>query len=162
MRLKKQPVLDWIQLGEIEVTGADTRVVIGPFSIEENDDAIWVQTEQTSPVGPWPWSFGILSWETDFGRELGSAKAYTESVGEVIRLGVGRAPRERRGILVYEPRSYNLGWIKKGNSLTLSFSAISGVTSGGGDPSFASSGLAFPVVDGRWKYAATGLLQLEL
>ena len=151
---------DWTRLGEIEVTGADTRVVIGPFSIEEGDDTIWVQTEQTSPVGPWPWSYGILAWETDFGRELGSAKAYTESVGEVVRLGVGRAPRERGGILVYEPRSYNLGWIKKGNSLTLSFSATSGVTAGA---STGGRSVAFPVVGGKWRYASSsGLLQLEV
>lgn len=154
---------NWTQLGKVSVTGADTRVVIGPFSIEENDDTIWVQTKQTSPVGPWPWSFGILSWETNFGRELGSAKAYTESAGEVVRLGVGRAPRERRGILVYEPRSYNLGWIKKGNSLTLSFSAISGVTSGGGASSASGGGIAFPVENGEWLYdAATGLVRLVL
>ena len=151
---------DWTQLGEVSVTGADTRVVIGPFSIKEGDDTIWVQTEQTSPVGPWPWSYGILSWETDFGRELGSAKAYTESVGEVVRLGVGRAPRERGGILVYEPRSYNLGWIKKGNSLTLSFSATSGVTAS--EPTASEIGIAFPVDDGHWLYQReTGLVRVK-
>ena len=153
----------WTDLGEISVTGADTRVVIGPFSIGEGDDTIWVQSEQTSPAGAWPWSFGILAWETDFGRELGSVKAYPEPNGETFRLGVGRAPRERGGILVYEPRSYNLGWLKKGNSLTLSFSATSGVTSSGGDPSAAGGGIAFPVENGSWRYdASTGLVRLSL
>jgi len=149
--------MDWVDLGEITVTGADTRVVIGPFSIGAGDDTIWVQSEQTSPPGAWPWSFGILAWETDFGRELGSTKAFPEPNGETVRLGVGRAPRERGGILVYEPRSYNLGWLRKGNSLTLSFSAVSGVTA-----SESSGSVAFPVLNGRWKYASTGLLQLEL
>jgi len=152
-------VADWTQLGEVSVTGADTRVVIGPFSIKEGDDTIWVQTEQTSPVGPWPWSYGILTWQSSFGRELGSTKAYTAQAGEVCRLGVGRAPRSRTGRIIYEPRSFNLAWVKEGYPLTLAFSAVSG-------PTTSESGgrsVAFPIDGHSWKYASSsGLLQLEM
>lgn len=96
----------------------------------QNHDTIWIDVQSNSPESPWPWSYGIVSFETSFGRELGSTKAYTERVGEVLRLSVGRAPRSRTGSITYEPRSFNLAWIKKGYPLSLSFSVASGVTQG--------------------------------
>ena len=145
-------------LGEITVQANDTRVVVGSFSIEQGDDTIWVDVQQTTPSGPWPWSYGILSWQTEFGLELGSIKAYTANAGEVFRLGVGRAPRSRTGSIVYEPRSFNLAWVQKGYPLTLSFATSSGVTAS----SIGSTSVAFPVVDRTWQYAASsGLLNLK-
>lgn len=152
---------DWVSLGEITVGPNDLRVVVGSFSIEEGDDTIWFQITQTSPRTAWPWSFGILSWQTSDGRELGSVKAYTETSGEVVRLGVGRKPRQRTGSVIYEPRSFNLSWIKKGNPLTLAFSATSGASSG--VLASSESGVAFPVEGGSWAYKTdTGLVQLVL
>lgn len=118
---------DWTSLGSITVTASDLSVVVGSFSIGEGDDTIWVDVQSESPETPWPWSYGIISWQTSFGREFGSAKAYTERVGEVVSIGVGRQPRSRTGSIVYEPRSFNLAWVKKGNPLSLSFSVASGV-----------------------------------
>jgi len=150
--------LSFTPLREVTVTANDRRVVVGSFPLQEGDDTIWIDVQQTSPKGPWPWSYGILSWQSEFGLELGSIKAYTENAGEVCRLGVGRTPRSRSGSIIYEPRSFNLAWVKAGYSLTLSFSAVSGssaATTGGG--------VAFPVVDGSWLYkSATGLVQLKL
>ena len=152
---------DFISLGEKTVGPNDLRVVVGSFSLEEGDDSIWVEVQRTGPSGPWPWSYGILSWQTNFGLELGSIKAYTASEGEVFRLGVGRAPRSRTGSIVYEPRSFNLAWVKNGYSLTLAFSAASGVTTA--VPTASRSGVAFPVKDGTWLYDQnTGLVRLKL
>ena len=150
--------VDWTDIGSITVGPSDLKKVVGSFNIDEGDNAIWIDVQATTADDFWPWSYGILSWETSFGREFGSSKAYTEKSGEVVRLGVGRAPRSRRGSVIYEPRSFNLGWIKKGNKLDLSFRACSG--SSASAPSRSS--VAFPVVGGTWKYASTGLLQLEL
>ena len=121
---------DWTSLGSITVTASDLFVVVGSFSIEEGDDTIWVDVQSESPETPWPWSYGIISWQTSFGREFGSAKAYTERAGEVVPIGVGREPRSRTGSIIYEPRSFNLAWVKKGNPLSLSFSVASGVRAG--------------------------------
>ena len=152
---------DWVSLGEITVKPNDLSVIVGSFSIEENDDAIWFNVTQVSPHTAWPWSYGVLSWETSDGRELGSVKAYTETSGEVVRLGVGRKPRSRVGSVIYEPRSFNLSWVKKGNPLTLAFSAASGSTAS--VPAAGEGGVAFSVVDGSWAYKAeTGLVQLVL
>ena len=121
---------DWQFLSSITVTASDTTVVVGSFSLDEGDDTIWVDVQSDSPETPWPWSYGIISWQTALGRELGSTKAYTEQAGVVVPIGVGRQPRSRDGSLIYEPRSFNLAWVRKGNPLSLSFSVASGVRTG--------------------------------
>ena len=123
--------VSWTALGQVTVGPSDLSVVVGSFDLDEGDDTIWVDVAQINPDDFWPWSYGILSWQTDRGKELGSAKAYTEKGGQIHRLGVGRPPRLRSGVLIYEPRSFNLSWIKKGNTLTLNFSAASGSSSAG-------------------------------
>ena len=151
--------MNWVSLGEKTVGPTDLTVVVGSFSLNEGDDTLWIEVQRTSPGGPWPWSYGILTWQSSFGRELGSTKAYTAQAGEVFRLGVGRTPRSRTGSVIYEPRSFNLSWIKEGYELDLSFRAASGSAV----PATSGQSVAFPVVGGTWRYASSsGLLQLEV
>jgi hypothetical protein len=153
--------VDWTDLGVYTVTPNDLSLVVGSFSIGENDDTIWLEIQKIGTPGPWPWSYGVVTWQTTFGNELGSIKAYTASAGEVFRLGVGRQPRSRTGSIIYRPRSFNLAWVKEGNPLTLSFAACSGTNAV--SPVEAGGGIAFPVVDGTWRYQQnTGLLRLKL
>lgn len=150
---------NWVSLGVKTVGPNDLKVVVGSFTIEEGDDTIWVEVQRTNPAGSWPWSYGILSWQTSFGLEFGSVKAYTSSSGEIFRLGVGRTPRSRTGRIVYEPRAFNLAWVQKGYSLTLDFAASSGVTAAS---PLGSTSVAFSVVDRVWQYASSsGLLNLK-
>jgi hypothetical protein len=136
----------------------------GSFSIADGDDTIWLQITQVSPAGPWPYSYGIIGWRSEFGYELGTHKAFMDPAGEVNRIGVGCPARGRTGVLTYDPRSYNLAWIKAGTTLTLRFAAASGVSGGGGAAeSLGGGSVAYGVIDGSWKYAASsGLLQLKL
>lgn len=154
--------MEWVSLGSITVGPQDLTVIVGSFSLQENDDTVWVEVTRTNPDSPWPWSYGILAWESSFGRELGSAKAYTAKNGEIFRLGVGRKPRSRTGSIVYQPRSFNLSWVREGYPLTLDFRAASGNTSSSADVTGATS-VAFPVQGGSWVYQRdTGLVQLRL
>ena len=110
-----------------------TPVNVGDFSIGETDDTIWIKVTSTPEGGcPWPWSYGLFTWVTDNGRELGTVKVNGVCEGEVFRLGVGRAPSLRDGRLYFEPRSYNLAWIKLGHPWTLTFEVSSGKTEGSG------------------------------
>jgi len=108
-------------------TPDDTQVIIGSVSLEEEDDTIWVRITQNQATGPWPWSYGILGWRSAFGYELGTTKAFAEPQGAVQRLGIGLQPVERTGVLTFEPRSFNLSWIKRGNPWSLTFEAQTGV-----------------------------------
>ena len=140
-------------------TPDDTQVIIGSVSLEPGDDTIWVRITQNQATGPWPWSYGILGWRSAFGYELGTTKAFAEPQGAVQRLGVGLQPVERSGVLTFEPRSFNLSWIKRGNPWSLTFETQTGVSS----QVESGVGVAFPATSGDWIYdAATGLLRLSL
>ena len=124
----------WQDLGSLTFTPDDTDRVVGSFSIGPDDDTIWIRVESETPPTPWPWSYGILGWKTEQGYELGSVKAYSDEAGQVFKLGVGLQPVERTGVITFEPRGYNLAWIKKGNPWTLNFSAQSGSVGAGPTP----------------------------
>ena len=141
-------------------TPNDTQVIIGSVSLKEGDDTIWVRVTQNQPPGPWPWSYGILGWKSAFGYELGTTKAFAEPDGAVQRLGVGLQPVERSGVLTFEPRSFNLAWIKKGNPWSLTFEAATGVQvqAGGGSVIF---GVTSPGGDIPWTLNSIGLANLN-
>ena len=122
---------DWSVVGTRTFTPDDLTEVVGSFVMGENDDTLWTRITLLSPATPWPWSYGILGFKTTNGYELGSIKAYPEVESEVFRLGIGRPPYERTGELTFEPRSFNLAWIRNGYPLTLKFECASGVTTGG-------------------------------
>ena len=149
-------------VGTYTFTPNDTTVVIGSFVMEEGSDTIWVRITQDTPPGPgpWPWSYGILGFKSAFGYELGTTKAFAETDGAVTRLGIGLPPVERSGVLTFEPRSFNLAWIKKGNPWTLTFEAQSGVqvSAGGGSVSF---GVTSAQGDIPWTLNSIGLANLN-
>jgi hypothetical protein len=121
-----------INVGTHTFTPEDDLVVIGSFVLDENADTLWVEITQDQVTGPWPWSYGILGFRSPLGYELGTVKAFSKPEGVVQRLGVGRVPLERSGVITFQPRSFNLAWIRRGNPWTLSFAAESGVTAGSG------------------------------
>ena len=141
-------------------TPNDTQVVIGSVSLEPGEDAIWVRITQNQPTGPWPWSYGILGWKSSFGYELGTTKAFAEPESAVQRLGVGLQPVERTGVLTFEPRSFNLSWIKKGNPWSLTFEAQTGVQveAGGGSVTF---GVTSAAGDIPFTLSSSGLAKLK-
>lgn len=116
----------WATVGTVTVGPNDSRVVVGNLTIDDNYDTIWVRVRQISPSGPWPWSFVIVGWETAYGYELGSVKAYANSEGEVFTLRTGRPPVEFTGSIILEPRSFNLQWVRNGYSLSLRVDCSSG------------------------------------
>ena len=149
----------WILVGERTFTPDDVNGVIGGISLSDEDDTIWVRITNLNAPGPWPWSYGILGWQSSQGYELGSIKCFSDSAGEVTKLGVGLRPVDRSGQLVFRPRSYNLAWIKNGNPWTLRFEAKVGSSSSGGDvPSFgtrATLGVLTDVAGSVIDYAIT-------
>jgi len=147
-------------VGTYTFTPDDTQVIIGGVSLDAGDDTIWVRITQDQPTGPWPWSYGILGWKTSFGYELGTTKAFAKPDGAVQRLGLGLSPVERSGVLTFEPRSFNLAWIKQGNPWTLTFEAKTGVQveAGGGSVTF---GVTSAQGDIPWALNTIGLANLK-
>ena len=127
---------DWSVVGTRTFTPDDLTEVVGSFVMGENDDTLWTRITLLNPATPWPWSYGILGFRTTNGYELGSVKAYPEVDSEVFRLGIGRPPYERTGLLTFEPRSFNLAWIRNGYPMSLKFECASGTTGGGSSDAF--------------------------
>ena len=134
----------WLDLGEVSILPTDLERVIGPVTLVEGADTLWIRITQMSGPSPWPWSYGIASFKNPEGRPLGSVKAYSSPDGEVVRLGNGLPPVVRDGSLLFEPRGFNLAWIKKGNPWELKFEVQSGVTAsvGGGRTT-----VSYPITD---------------
>ena len=153
----------WTNVGTITVTPESRLVTVGAVELVPNADTLWVRMRCTNPAGPWPWSYGILSWLSTEGNSLGSTKAYSNRAGEVFRLGVGLPPLVRAGSLTFEPRSFNLAWVRQGNPWTLAFEARSGqsLASGGG------ASVTFDITDGTgpigWAFNRdNGLANLDI
>ena len=141
--------------------GDSTPVDIGPAELATDDDTFWIKvTSSSSGDCPWPWSYGLLTWITDNGRELGTVKINGVCEGEVFRLGNGLSPSLRTGSFSFTPRSYNLKWIELGNPWTLTFSWVSGSFNSGSVPvlgtratlgvlaDLANSGVSYAIKDG--------------
>ena len=47
---------------------------IGPVTFGEDESVLWVEVKQVAPVEPWPFSFGLLYFESSDGRTLGTSK----------------------------------------------------------------------------------------
>lgn len=151
--------MSFTDVGEVTVEPTSSLIEVGSFSMEEGDDTIWFEVQRTSPDDGWPYSYGILRWRSEFGYELGSIKVYTSTQGEVYKLSVGKTPRSLEGTVIYEPRSYNLQWVRSGKTLTMSFAAESGVSS----PVGLDGSVTYTVENKNWEYAPTsGLLRLQL
>lgn len=157
-------LLPWNLVGTVTFQPGDSVVEIGSFTLPEGADTLWVKVTNMNEPGPWPWSYGILSFRTAEGQPFGSCKAYNSQYGEVFRLGVGLPPSLRAGSLTFEPRGFNLAWIKKGYPWTLRFEQQAGTTSGGGLGG-ASGIVAYKVSDSNrdipWVYVDRGLANLQ-
>ena len=131
--------MSWSDVGSIGVTPKDKDVLVGEFTLGEEHDTLFLRVTQTSPGNVWNYSFGLLTWRSTFGQELGTAKVYGSTTGECYQLGIGLPPVVRTGSLTFEPRGFNLAWVKRGNPWTLNFQVQSGSFPQGGVASGAVS-----------------------
>ena len=123
-----------IDLGIHSITYNTDHLDIGDVELNPGDDTLWVEVRQIEPVTPWPFSFGLLYFESIDGRTMGTVKAYGHTEGEIYRLGVGRPPLERSGRLRFFSRHYNLQWVRSVEppAWSLQFRYETGTSSGGG------------------------------
>lgn len=121
-------------VGTIGVSPTDREVLVGDFSLEEGDDTLFLRVTQISPLEDWSYSFGLLTWRSTGGQELGTCKVFGSKYGENYSLGIGRTPLVRSGSIYFRPRSYNRNWIAIDEPpiWVLEIEAESGKTAGAG------------------------------
>lgn len=155
--------MSYTEIGSISVGPEDSNVLVGPFLLGEDDDTLWVKVTQTNTANcpTWNYSFGLLTWVTSQGKELGTVKVYGNCDGEVYRLSTGLKPSERYGDLIFTPRSYNRRWISIDDPplWTLAFEAQSGSISSAVPPVFGTRstlGVLADIADIGVSYAIKG------
>jgi len=132
--------MSWTPVGSVAVGPQDQEVLVGSFTLAAGDDSLWVKVTQQNPPDYWTYSYGLLTWKSNQGQELGTIKVHGDVDSEVYRLGTGLAPEELTGQLLFRPRSYNRRWIEQALPpiWELDFEAQSGTTAGG------SGGIGIP------------------
>jgi hypothetical protein len=112
----------WTRIGTVTVSPETELAVIGPVTVPQVG-GVEVSVRQISPAGPFRFAYGLLSFESGNGRDLGTVKVWATEQHTSYRLGDGLSTQDPDGRLVFEPRSYNLRWVKAGWPWTLEFLA---------------------------------------
>lgn len=110
----------WRVVGSVTVRPTDDEVVIGMIEVPPTG-GLEVRVRQTSPAQGFRFAYGLVSFVSPVGRELGKVKVWADAGWTDYRLGGDLTATSRWGNLTFEPRHYNLRWIKAGFPWTLEF-----------------------------------------
>ena len=156
--------MSWTPLGQITVLPTVESYTLGPVDLNPNDDTLWVRSRAVNYDPSWPYSFGLVSYLSSEGFELGTIKVFAKEYWEPYELTVGRPPLQRSGVLQYVPRSFNLAWTEKKNipELVLELEYQSGEV-GDGEPLSRGSLCSFVDLAGTTlKFVDTGTGKVAL
>lgn len=106
----------WRPVGSVTVTPFSDEVVVGPVEVP-TVGGVSVKVGGAS-AAPFPFGFCLLSFRSRFGRELGTIRVWPRAEMAVSHLGAGLVVMENQGVLVVEPRSWNLRWARAGFPVT--------------------------------------------
>lgn len=81
-----------------------------------------VRVRAESPSPGFKFAYGLLSFMSPLGRELGTIRVWPDQVATDYRLGSGLSCFEGSGNLVFDARAFNLRWVKAGYPLVVSVS----------------------------------------
>lgn len=144
-------------LGSLTIGPSDIYKDLGPITLPEGHDTLWLDVTQLSPTENWQYSYGLVSFLTSEGAELGTSKVYGNQDGEKFTLGIGLPPLDRTGLVRFTPRHYNLKWVSTEGApnWVLAFKWRSGVScsGGGGFGSVATLGVFGNFADTRVSWA---------
>jgi len=118
--------MSWQRIGSITVGPESDEVQVGRIEVP-SQGGIELMCRQTSPYQGFKFAYGLLSFESALGRELGTVKCWPVPEWTAFRLGEGLSSLSGAGSLVFEPRSYNLYWVRAGFPWSIEFMADIGL-----------------------------------
>jgi hypothetical protein len=107
----------WQLIGSVTVTPETTEAVVGPIEVPTYG-GVEVKVRQVAPT-PFRWGYGLLSYRSQNGLELGTIKVWPRLEFSNYLLGAGLSVFDNTGVLVFEPRTFNLRWVLAGFPLTV-------------------------------------------
>ena len=131
-----------IPIGYAYITATTERATIGHFSGDLIDGKLLLTISTLNPSYVEGLAFGVVSFIDDDTnvRVLGDARYYPKPEPTTIALGYGNLSSVS-GVVVFEPRPYNLRWVKaqgSGSYWAVFVEAEAGVTV----PAFTPAGIA--------------------
>ena len=112
----------WQRIGIVTISPTSDAVVVGPIEVPAFD-GFEVRVRLLSGPYPFQFGYGLLSYRSSVGKELGTIKVWPRNEAEDYLLGKGMTCTDTTGVLVFEPRTWSLRWVKAGFSLVVEISA---------------------------------------
>jgi hypothetical protein len=111
----------WQLVGRVTVGPFDDVVEVGPIEVP-TAGGFEFSVRQVAPT-PFRWGNGLVSFVSSQGRELGTAQVWPKVERESYYLGANLTVLDNSGVLIFEPRLWNLRWVRAGFPLELEFLA---------------------------------------
>jgi hypothetical protein len=145
-----------VPVGLSTVTAETERATVGSFSGDLVNGLLLLRISTLSPADMQSLAYGVVSFiDDDTGvRVLGDARYYPKPEPSVVALGYGDR-QSVSGVVVFEPRAYNLRWLQRTGSGSLWQLAVEAETPAGVSvPFFTPSAFA----DGAIELNATAVV----
>ena len=103
-----------LPIGTVYVSATTNRATVGRFNGNLVNGLLLLQVQTLNPSVIQGLAFGIFSFIDDDSniRTLGDVKYYPKAEPTTIALGYGNRSTAS-GVVIFEPRAYNLAWIKR-------------------------------------------------
>jgi hypothetical protein len=107
----------WQWIGSASIGPQSGQAVIGSLQVPRQGG---LRLKITGGAGaPFQFGYCLLSFESTYGRELGTIRVWPRPELTAYHLGADLSPVDTFGRLVIEPRTWNTRWIRAGFSLTV-------------------------------------------
>jgi hypothetical protein len=111
----------WQSIGSVTIGPNTDEAVVGSITVP-TFGGVAIKVRQTSSA-PFQFGYGLLSFRSTFGRELGTIRVWPRPEATVYMMGQGLTVIDNIGQLVFEPRTWNLRWVRAGFNLSIDFLA---------------------------------------
>lgn len=107
----------WLTVGSVSISPTTDLAVVGPVEVPSTG-GLRLRIQQLVST-PFQWGFGLLSYQSSNGLELGTIQVYPRTVSTSYLLGAGMTVEDTSGQLIFEPRTWNLKWLQAGFNLSV-------------------------------------------
>lgn len=112
----------WRRVGTVTISPTTVEAVVGAIEVPAFD-GFEVRVRLLSGPYPFQFGYGLLYYRSSLGRELGTIRVWPKTEPEDYLLGKSMLCTDTTGVLVFEPRSWSLRWVKAGFSLVVQIEA---------------------------------------
>lgn len=108
----------WEEIGTVTVSPDDDEVVVGPIQVP-TFNGLPVRVQLLGGPYSFQFGYGLLSYSSSRGKELGTVRVWPKTEAETYLLGQGLTVSDNTGVLKFRARTWNLRWVEAGFPLTL-------------------------------------------